>query len=121
MLLSARFIREAVVRVVGMFDRIFNLVFLLSLLLIAFVLGSVVMIFKLPPYKDLEGTARSVYNMIYPPEVQIAHFYPQRYTDFGTKTHQPDKLDPGVTLITGFWVEGNIFIVRWKRNLGFRA
>ena len=81
-------------------------VFGLAIVFLAFVAGMLAGVFKIPPYPSVEGSiieaARALKSDA--DKGQLHFMYRKRNTDSGVTVLDPDKVQPGVTLVTGMWL-----------------
>lgn len=85
--------------------------FFLSLLAIAFAGGVAVARWELFPYRILDGAARAASDWLvngagYLRGDPVNHTRPARYPGAGVTTSAPERMAPGLTLMTGVWRDG---------------
>ncbi len=75
--------------------------FVLSLCILMFVYGYLCRQKFIFPYHHLVAGFHQLEKYI--PLSRPHHLYPIRYSESGVKVHSPDKIMPGITLLTSFW------------------
>lgn len=97
-------------------DFLGTIIFSLAIGFLAFVLGIAASVFKFWPYQPIMDGMEAAYVLLNPATgdgaaVNQSHqLNPQRYPDYGVTTNKADQVQPGVTLLTGYWWRNS----RWQ-------
>ena len=97
-------------------DAIAYAVFALAVAFLAFLLGTAVGIFRVFPYGPINEAFTAAATLLRSPTGfgaavnEAHHLYPVRYPQSGVTVHRRDAVQPGITLVSGYWWQGN----RWQ-------
>jgi hypothetical protein len=88
--------------------------FTLGVAFLAFLLGAAVGIFRFFPYGPINDAYLTAYQLLNPDAIESVdddHFLqPARYPGAGITVNETDRIQPGVTLLTSYWHNGD----RWQ-------
>ena len=88
-------------------------VFVLACVFLTFLAGVVVSIYEIFPYSALRDAVKTI-GSNQDPQLDYQHFLKKaRYSDSGVTVYKPDSVQPGVTLVTGFWR----FDSKWRQSI----
>jgi len=92
-----------------------TLIFAAALGFLAFLAGIAVAIFQVYPFAQVRAAYQAIYDLSQGSTSELAvddmhHLYPARYSESGVTVYKESQVQPGNTLITGYWYIDN----RWQ-------
>lgn len=96
-------------------DLIGGLLFVCALAFLAFLGGAAVIAFQVFPAKHIQNAFSAAYQLLADgsPDDSVTgmhQLYPARYPNSGVTVFEPASAQPGVTLVTSYWADGE----RWQ-------